>query len=360
MADGDIRFLLEQLNLTEKTALSLDKTEDDYILDVSVQERSNTVAATSSKRFIRLFSFNNLATKGSISAHSDVITGVKFANTEDNVLFSSSVDHTIKCWDLRSDLKKPVAVLEGYDESKNEFTSFDISCNDRVICAGCAQDKKTEGAHLMFWDRRCNELLGCYSDSHQDDITQVNFHPTESDTLSTGSTDGLVCLFDISQPTEDDAILLTLNSESSVSKIGWHGDRLYCVTHVDTFHLWDTKTEEDVQTLTDIKEKLTGKDSIDYLVDSLVVGDQLHLLAGTHGGTLRILNTSGESPSVIQTLSGGHSGIVRCCHWSNGMLLSGGEDSMLCLWSEQKPNKPQLSKSKLKAKNTISKKSNPY
>ena len=44
------------------------------------------------------------------------------------------------------------------------------------------------------------------------------FHPTETDTLSTGSTDGLVCVFDISQPTEDDAITLTLNSESSVVK----------------------------------------------------------------------------------------------------------------------------------------------
>lgn len=24
-------------------------------------------------------------------------------------------------------------------------------------------------------------------------------------------------------------------------KIGWHGNNLYCVTHIDTFYLWDTK-----------------------------------------------------------------------------------------------------------------------
>lgn len=360
MANSDISVMLDQLNLTEKTALSLEKTESDYILDISVQERSNTLAATSSNRFIRLFSYNNLATKGSIEGHKGVITGIKFANTESDILFSSSEDKTIKCWDIRTDLKKPVTVLEGYEESNNVFTSFDISCNDRVICAGCAQDKKSEDVHMLFWDRRCNELMGCYSDSHQDDITQVCFHPTETDTLSTGSTDGLVCVFDISQPTEDDAITLTLNSESSVSKIGWHGNNLYCVTHIDTFYLWDTKKEEDLLTLTDIKESLQGKESIDYLVDGLVVNNKLHLIAGTHSGFLRILDVSSEVPPVVQSLSGGHTATVRCCHWQNNMLVSGGEDSMLCLWSQQKPTRPQQPKSKLKMKKSISRKSQPY
>jgi len=39
MAASDISVMLDQLNLTEKTALSLKKTESDYILDISVQER---------------------------------------------------------------------------------------------------------------------------------------------------------------------------------------------------------------------------------------------------------------------------------------------------------------------------------
>lgn len=362
MADSDIRHLFEQLNLTEKTAFSLEKTKEDYILDISVQERSNTLAATSSNKFIRLFSYSNLATKGSIEGHSGLITGVKFANTESDILFSSSEDKTIKCWDVRTDLKKPVSVFEGYEESNNIFTSFDVSCNDRVICAGCAQNKKSEDVHLLFWDRRGKELLGCYSDSHQDDITQVCFHPTEPDTLSTGSTDGLVCVFDIGQPTEDDAIVLTLNSESSVDKIGWHNNNLYCVTHIDTFYLWDIKKEEDLLVLTDIKDSnyLQGKDSIEYLIDGLVVNDKLHLVAGTHSGSLRVLDVSGDSPTVVQSLTGGHTSTVRCCLWSDNMLVSGGEDSMLCLWSHRKTIPKQEPKGKLKVKKSVTRKAQPY
>lgn len=41
MADSGIRHLFDELNLTEKTAFSLEKTKDDYILDITVQERYN-------------------------------------------------------------------------------------------------------------------------------------------------------------------------------------------------------------------------------------------------------------------------------------------------------------------------------
>ena len=47
-------------------------------------------------------------------------------------------------------------------------------------------------------------------------LFQVKFHPTSANRLASGSTDGLVCTFDISQTSEEDAILSTLNSESSV------------------------------------------------------------------------------------------------------------------------------------------------
>ena len=47
-------------------------------------------------------------------------------------------------------------------------------------------------------------------------LFQVKFHPKRRDILASASTDGLVCLFDISQPSEDEALHGTLNSESSV------------------------------------------------------------------------------------------------------------------------------------------------
>ena len=44
----------------------------------------------------------------------------------------------------------------------------------------------------------------------------MKFHPEKRDILASASTDGLVCLFDISKPSEDEALHGTLNSESSV------------------------------------------------------------------------------------------------------------------------------------------------
>lgn len=58
--------------------------------------------------------------------------------------------------------------------------------------------------------------MGAYSDSHDDDVTQVKFHPENKDILASGSTDGLVNIFNVSESSEDDALQMTLNTESSV------------------------------------------------------------------------------------------------------------------------------------------------
>lgn len=53
-------------------------------------------------------------------------------------------------------------------------------------------------------------------DSHGGDIVDVKFHSSDPDLLLSGSVDGLVCLYDIKEETEDDALQATFNSESSV------------------------------------------------------------------------------------------------------------------------------------------------
>ena len=48
-------------------------------------------------------------------------------------------------------------------------------------------------SYLLFWDiRKPSVLQGGYWQSHGDDITAVQFHPTKSSTLASGSTDGQV------------------------------------------------------------------------------------------------------------------------------------------------------------------------
>lgn len=74
--------------------------------------------------------------------------------------------------------------------------------------------------HLYFFrDLRTSKLVGGYWESHNGDVTQVAFHDQHPTTIATGSTDGLINIFDISQNDEDDALLTTLNTESSVVSI---------------------------------------------------------------------------------------------------------------------------------------------
>ncbi|XP_048779336.2 WD repeat-containing protein 89-like [Ostrea edulis] len=361
--EGSLTSHLQSLTLSDKSAIALKKVEENYILDIAVQTntpgKQKLVAATSSNHDIRLYQHADLAMVGKLRGHSDVITGIQFANTEEDILFSSALDKCIKCWDKRSG--KCVQNFEAPEEIKG-LSSFGINCNDRVLAGGTECLTTAEDIHILFWDRRKTEVMGSYSESHQDDITQVKFHPSQPDNLATGSTDGLVCVFDISLTSEDDAITWTFNTESSVARIGWTGEKqsdVYCITHDDTLHVWDSVEGDDVLNRTNIRDELQDTELFDYMVDCIYV-DQLYLVLGTHSGELRIA-TVDETLKIVKTLKGGHSSTVRCLHWDNTTctLLSGAEDSLLCKWSDcvQKPDTQRVN---FKMKKKEAKKVKPY
>ncbi|KAK3603888.1 hypothetical protein CHS0354_042898 [Potamilus streckersoni] len=370
----NVSDLMGKLQLAETSAVSLSKTEDDYVLGMAAQTGNGgecILAATSSNYMIRLFNLANLASKGSIEGHEGVITGVSFGHEEPDLLYSSSLDKTVRCWDTRSDLKKAVQTFEGYEKTNNLFTSFDVNCNDWLLCAGMEAAAHSD-TYLLFWDRRKGEVMGYYSESHQDDVTQVSFHPTDPDRMATGSTDGLICIFDLTQSSEDDAILSTLNSQSSVAKIGWIGEKytnIYCVTHTNTLHVWDAVEGDNVLEMIDIVEQLDKPSRIDYLVDCLpYTSQEVYLVTGTYSGDIRLFEVNGTDKALqeLSTLTGGHKSTIRCSIWNQNLqrLITGGEDSLLCMWS---PDNQQQAKTqatgkadKLKVKTSISKKAQPY
>ncbi|XP_048254835.1 WD repeat-containing protein 89-like isoform X2 [Haliotis rufescens] len=355
----DLEDKLQRLQLIEKSALSVAKVEPDYVLDFAVQKSGSDgrLAATSSNYNIRIYSRVDLANVGSIKGHTDVVSGVTFGKTEPSLLFSSSHDETLRCWDLRVGMNKEVQAFSAPATVSPQLTCLDIDCTDKLLCAGTEEDD--DSANILFWDRRKAECLGCYGESHQGDITQVRFNPSDKDRLSTACVGGLVCVFDISQTSEDDALLYTFNAECSVNSIGWYGSRrteIYCLTSIDTFHVWDTVEGDEQARVNDVKDKLQGAASVDYIVDLLQPEcDNMDILvAGTYGGDVRILEVVEDDVKVVHTLgSSGHTDRVRCCDWDaqTTSLVTGGEDSLLCLWSTQtKPSAKVTSKSRAKLK----------
>lgn len=370
MAEDAIAVILKNLRLTETSAVQTEQGTEDYVLDLAVQSGIGNpiVAATSSNYSIRLFTRQTFAQTGTIKGHEDVITSIRFGKTDPFLLMSSSLDKTIRCWDLRTDTSKAAQIFRGSSKTNNLFRGTDVNASDRVLCAGMESDAE-DNAYLLFWDRRGGRLLGCYSESHEDDITQVCFHPENADKLATGSTDGLVCVFDISQTNEEDALSLVLNSCSTVAKVGWIGSdfsNIYCTTDIDTFHVWDTGEGDLVVEKTDLKEALNDSDSVDYIVDHLCSNsDDTYLLGGQHNGNLKIIHIRGEDkPEVVSSLTQGHNSTVRCLHWDKktNSLVTGGEDSLLCLWTteDKQSSSPPSLKLKTKTGKSVSKRKAPY
>lgn len=375
MASSSLCDVLSQLSLAEKSAINLEKKEPDYVLHVDSQKCENCrdarFACTSSNNSVRLFTRHNLAAIGSISGHEKAVTGVKFSQKDWNILYTSSTDGTVKKWDMRDKHDKPSHIFEGFAETNNVFTAFDVNCNDKVICAGT--EALSDNTHLIFWDQRSGEPMGVYEDSHQDDITQVKFHPIAPNRLASGSTDGLVCTFDIRQDSEDDAILSTLNSESSVSQMGWCGNDLenvYCLTHTETFHIWHCEESDVVTELNvgDVRDSFEGENKVEYLIDCFQSTGESNpvLVAGTHSGKLHFLSVEGSKLSHMLALDGGHTDDIRCLTWDQqtGTLITGGDDAMVCLWTANsdkgKAAHVQKSNPKIKAKLKKKKSVTPY
>ncbi|CAI9623343.1 unnamed protein product [Staurois parvus] len=342
--------LEEQFSDLQVEKRSAMKDNMTYILDIGMSSaveapNNQTVAILCSDKSIKLYNKETMTCLQEYNAHPCLLSGVRFSHSNSNLLFSACSDATVKLWDVRVSGAEAVQIFNGYP--CNVFISFDISCNDLVLCAGT--EKVDDDSFLVFWDARYNsesdssQPLGVYSESHNDDITQVRFHPTNPGLMATGSTDGLVNVFDIAEDNEDDALRSTCNSDSSVSGLGWAGkdyNQIYCLTHDEGFCWWDLAQVDTDEPITlckveDMREKVTSC-SIDYLIGGLYHDktDSMFLVAGSHTGNINLLSCDSDQLTCLKSLQGGHTATVRSFYWcvDDNSLLTGGEDAQLLLW----------------------------
>uniref|UniRef100_A0A8D0HGH9 WD repeat-containing protein 89 n=1 Tax=Sphenodon punctatus TaxID=8508 RepID=A0A8D0HGH9_SPHPU len=355
------------LRISKRCALTEDPT---YLLDIDISkssqaENNHLVAISCSNKSIRLYNRETLNFLREYSSHSGLLNGVRFAHASDAKLFSACSDGTVKCWDTRLPTQEAVQLYNGY--LSNVFISFDINCSDLIVCAGT--EKVEEDAFLVFWDTRGNTTktpLGVYSETHNDDITQVGFHPIKPNLVLSGSTYGLVNIFDINKDNEDDALMATCNSDSSVSFIGWSGKdykQVYCMTYDEGFCWWDLAhidTEEPITLLhiLDTREAVSIENSsLDYLIGGFYheKADKLFVLGGTSKGNIHFMDCSVNGLSSAGSLHGGHSATVRSFYWNMAeySLLTGGEDAQLLLWKPEAVERSLAKKASMKIASPI-------
>ncbi|GBG26890.1 WD repeat-containing protein 89 [Hondaea fermentalgiana] len=337
-----------------------DELDDDvYVMHVSTNWDGTLAGSWWSDFGVRLYDLERgLTTAGTqvMLGHEDRVTGLSFGDShnEPHAVFTCAEDGVAAMWDRRTGRmeQKFRAPLAGAEPVP--FLSIDVGAENSLLAAGTDED---EESRLLFWDRRAARPLGSYEDSHYEGITQIRFNPMRKTELATAGLDGLVCYFDIRQRTEEDALVSVLNAESPVSKIGFFGpsqECLYCLTHSETLHLFHAQKAVAMAEFPMIRERLAAQGMpSDFLIDCAYVegppgsrSQSLLLVSGDHTGTICLGDVTLAGVQKLCTVQSnlGHKKDVRSVAFLRpdptsgvpAMILSGGEDGLVCEWTHAK------------------------
>eukprot|EP00985_Skeletonema_marinoi_P005152 scaffold2222_cov112-Skeletonema_marinoi.AAC.3 len=354
--------------------------------DASAASNTCVASALSNKSIVIYDSTSGQVTRRIEKAHDGPISQVSFfpceygseGNAHQNnnkhspLLISASQDGTVKVFDLR------------INSSSSAITTKMALPNEQALCVslgygGTLAAVGTSKARVSFLDLRYSSgtnptgaLMGSYVDAHTEEVTQVRFQSVSNASgqtktvLATASEDGLLSVYDPSQPSEDAALLSTLNIGAPLRHIGFFGpnnEGICALTGNETMSVWHWDSAQKVSDvggmgLRGLLSDAVGKSgfsvegsSVEYLVGCTWANancDQdaqqspsdskaLHLLAGNSEGDGYLFRMDADQITPLRHLKGGHRGCIRDFCWvDNGIggqrLVTGGEDARLCEW----------------------------
>ncbi|KAH9259979.1 hypothetical protein BASA81_001740 [Batrachochytrium salamandrivorans] len=320
------------------------KTGKEYVVNL-LQMRDEQIGVMSGGFVKRIPSVDNPFSQD-IYLQSKDITAVACS---DDVLWSCTNRGLVGAWDFRASTSAPVASVQ---TNTPYMSCMDVGFQGSLLACGTEEGIESK---IVFFDTRQigREPLGQYVESHSDSITTVKF---QGQMFFSGSVDGLVCGFDITQPNETLALVSVMKPNGACLKLGCFGTRgLFATTSSETFHLFDYETaqtigsyDNDVMLGTGCRELLMErtmlgnekKMEINYLIDGLWEArtQKLLLLAGnSEGGAFGYEVTLGGF-QPLGPLTGVHTEVVRCAKTYDGgkssgfNILTGAEDGRVCLW----------------------------
>ncbi|XP_047327522.1 WD repeat-containing protein GTS1 [Impatiens glandulifera] len=319
---------------------------DDYVFQITSKDDWSLMAVSLSTNYLKLYSPTTGHYLGECKGHTSNVNDISFSDNS-NILHSCSSDGSLRSWDTRS-FQQVSCLNTGPSQEIFSFSFGGTSGN--LVAAGTKSE-------IFFWDWRTRKQVACLEDSHIDDVTQVHFIPGVDNRLVSASMDGLICNFDTSGNINDeDHLESVINIGTSIARVGFLGEKLWCLTHIETLSVWDWKDGSNVVLFEDARSLASNKwslDQVDYFVDCHYSkeDDCLWAIGGTNGGTLGYFPVSyggsGAIGSPEAVLQGGHTGVVRtilpmsgrsASQIDNGSILgwTGGEDGRLCCWLSDK------------------------
>lgn len=322
----------------------------DYVLGLAPLKQELGLVASVSDNSLHLLPYDPLAFKTSSgepslqtikNAHSSTITAVK--SVSENVVASSGGSEGLRLWDLRTaaSASKPVMEFKPAN-AKQGILSIDALGN--FVAAGTELVGVDAGVYV--WDIRNAGSAApavSYVDSHNDDVTDIKFHPHDHQALLSGSTDGLVNVYNTSISDEDEAVYQTINHGASIHSSGFLADkRLYALSHMETLSIYQVASpdidapEPKPVEFGDVRERW----GCEYVIDMLPG----YVAVGNHGEdqpqTFRLIPFANEQADMANAIEfkGAHGEeVVRAVYVddrSSGQqcVYSGGEDGVVRVW----------------------------
>ncbi|XP_011154291.1 WD repeat-containing protein 89 isoform X2 [Harpegnathos saltator] len=286
-----------------------------------------------------------------ISSEVSPVMGIKFSPASKDIFYSVQ-NGEIKMFDLREQ-NKLVGVFRDDSFSNNEkktMISFDVSYDQRLIVG--ATECTGGDSFILFWDVRYNKstkehknnLLGGYWESHMDDITDLSFNSVRHNVLASGSTDGLINVFDLTQPSEAEALMYSLNTMSSVDKLGWSGnDSLWCTTHTHVLQLWNCEDAGAYATF-ERRNLMIPDVDVDYIYYYIVRYHATNALGkpflltkcSAFEDKLWCLSIAGDHLEVSHEIVGNKQEVRDSwMHEKSGTLVTVGEHGTISLWRQK-------------------------
>eukprot|EP00934_Nitzschia_sp_Nitz4_P006304 Nitzschia sp. Nitz4//scaffold150_size53981//33462//34724//NITZ4_006680-RA/size53981-processed-gene-0.85-mRNA-1//-1//CDS//3329537080//6294//frame0 len=282
--------------------------------------------------------------------HKGFVTDLVRDTSNPNALIASSADGTVAIYDVRQSCRPAIQVSVPLSE---EALSVSVGFDGNIAAVG------THKAKIHFFDvRGGRSIVGTYNQAHTNEITRVRFQTMSgafgassatTPLLVSAAEDGLACVYDTSQATEEAAIQNVLSVQAPIREIGFFGpqsEAIYCLTGSESlllYHKDDAVCRKDfgVNTRHELNHLLnsTGTNAVapmEYLVDCRWDStlQELQLLAGSVQGDAAMYSVGERGLSFKHRLEGGHRGVIRA--WdslSTNTFVTVGEDARLCEWN---------------------------